>query len=225
MNLKSRLVSVFLLVLIALAISALIGFCIFTAHAQSVKNDSWKTSLMPVLKSITKASKVYPYSLVDFGREKNLDCISVVLDNAQLPNSRVILMKLRGSIPKGYVCFVGTTHWCGDFKPNGFEVVIGPGRSQFDIIKHAKTDGVNCDISTEDIILKLKSFDKEVGINILQASTDYVEFEFVKQPEDLLAFTRKVCSFCPDLINQGTGRAEDVMTWIKNNKKVYLWWD
>src|SRR5205823_10299163 len=71
------------------------------------------------------------YSTFDFGRMKDEQCLSVVVpkDDAQ-----PLVFGLRKQLPPDFVAFVGTTRWLGDEKHDSkSEVVLGKGKSQFDI--------------------------------------------------------------------------------------------
>ena len=47
---------------------------------------------------------------------------------------------------------------------------------------------MNYDTGTDDLIEKLRRYDKEFGIDIAHAETDTVVFDLVRTPRDLAAF-------------------------------------
>jgi hypothetical protein len=145
----------------------------------------WKVSVSRKVAELTGRS-VLSYSTVDFGAERNTDCISVIVERAGMFDPRdaldqlealsqarteaeVIVFKLRESLTESLVCFVGTTRFPGEGPIDGAEIVIGPGTCQFDILRHAKTDAINYDMTTGDLIEKLKQYDREFGIDIYHA--------------------------------------------------------
>ena len=206
---------------------------------------NWKQDISKQL-ATWSGLKVVDFSHIDFGRAKNDDCISVLLEETKTGNpfqavaSRVggvfanqkarkdaeeLMKNARTQLPGDYVAFVGTTQWLGSFKPNGVELVIGPGKSQFDIIRHAKSDAANYELSTEDLIARLQKYDSEFGINITHAETDTIDIDFLRMPDDIDAFAEDLYEFCPDLVDQGCGSVPALIAELKGSRRVTLWWD
>jgi hypothetical protein len=206
---------------------------------------AWQTEAREKLSSLS-GLQVQDYSHCEFGRECNPDCISVVVQETKANNpfqavvglvdgvfgnpraerKAVELMKeLRKQLPTGLVVFIGTTRWLGDFKPHGVELVVGPGQSQLDIIRHARSDACNYDLTTEDLVAKLAQYDKQIGIDITHAETDTIHFELLKLPDDLQSFAGDLYEFCPDLVDQGCGSLDALAEQIKQQRRVCLWWD
>ena len=162
------------------------------------------------------------YSTYDFGRARDEQCMSVVLPKGEAASR---LPALRQSLPPGAVAFIGTSNWLGDERHDGVELVVGPGASQFDILPLARTDAVNYDMDTEDIIRKLQEYDRAYGITLMHAETDTVEFNLHRDPQDLAAFAAGLYEFCPDIVDQGVGSVEALAESIEITGAVYLWWD
>ncbi len=96
---------------------------------------------------------VRPYSTLDFGRRQDPACVSIVVPKHEAER---IMLQVRQQVPPGLVTFVGTTQWLGDDRHRGgVEVVIGPGASQFDIVRLACTDVIKYGIDTAMIVAKL----------------------------------------------------------------------
>ena len=57
----------------------------------------------------------------------------------------------------------------------GVEVVVGPGKRQFDILRIAASDAANYDMETEDLIKVLEKWDRLYGIDIVAAETDTIQ--------------------------------------------------
>lgn len=168
------------------------------------------------------ARTVRTYSTYDFGRARDERCLSVILpDDA----ARAALATLRGQLPAGAVAFLGTSRWLGDERNDGVELVVGPGESQFDILRLARTDGANYDLDTEAIIAKLREYDATVGIAIAAAETDKVEFALRRTPADLATFAADLYAFCPDIVDQGVGTIEALAELIDITGIITLWWD
>jgi hypothetical protein len=79
-----------------------------------------------------------------------------------------------------------------------------------DIVTH-QTNGINCDITTEDIIEKLTRWDKLYGIEISEVENDQVVVKFSRLPNDLEALASEIYEFCPDVIDQGYGCMDDIL--------------
>jgi len=169
------------------------------------------------------AGPVRPYSTVDFGRDRKTACISVVVPNR---DAERIVQNLRTTLPRGLLAFIGTTQWLGDEKhTDETEIVVGPGESQFEIIELAETDAANYDLQARQIVGKLQEYDHMVGINIIHAETDTVEFDLLKLPIDLTAFVADLYEFCPDIGPQGAGSIVALAAQIRKVRRVCLWWD
>lgn len=206
----------------------------------------WKAEMSKQLADLSGLD-VKDYSHVDFGREQNPDCISTVIEQVKSgknpfqavvglidgvfrnpiaqQNAEKLLKQLRSKLPAGYVAFVGTTNWLGTFKPNGVELVVGPGQDQFEILRHAQSDAANYDLSTEDLVQRLKSYDKEFGIDITHAETDTIDFDLLHVPDNIETFAEDLYEFCPDLVDQGCGSVAALVEDIRRRHRVQLWWD
>ncbi|AIE73383.1 MULTISPECIES: DUF4253 domain-containing protein [unclassified Synechocystis] len=74
-----------------------------------------------------------------------------------------------------------------------------------------QTNGINYDITTEDLIVKLREWDKQYGIEISEVSFDSLIVRFENLPGDLEALAREIYEFCPDVIDQGFGCFDDAL--------------
>jgi hypothetical protein len=174
---------------------------------------------------LAKASdaKLRDYSTTDFGRERVEGMCSVVVPEDE---ARDVVMQVRRSLPKGFIVFAGTQRWLGDERHEGrSEVVVAEGQDQFDILRRAKSDACNFGKETEDLITELKTWDAELGIEIWHAETDTIELTLRSQPDDVVAFAKRVYAFCPDIVDQGDGDLDNLAAIIAETKAVYLWWD
>lgn len=162
-----------------------------------------------------------PHSTVDFGREPQPLGRSVIVAEGV---SRDSLTTVRGRLGPGIVAFIGTTSWLGDERHDGVELVVAEGSSQFDILRVARSDAVNFDMDTEQLIQKLQQYDQQVGIDIFHAETDTIEAMLLRTPENMQAFTEDVYEFCPDIVDQGVGSVEELAKSLELGQ-LYLWWD
>lgn len=168
------------------------------------------------------AERVRPYSNYEFGRARDAQCRSVILPEEK---AKASLPGLREDLPCGLVAFIGTTWWLGVERNDGVEIVVGPGTSQFDILRLARSAAGNYDMDTEDLVEKLREYDQRHGIDIFHAETDTVEFTLRDIPADLSRFAQDLYEFCPDIVEQGVGSVEALAEGIEILGRVYLWWD
>ena len=162
------------------------------------------------------------FSTFDFGRQQNPTAKSVIVANNM---AREILTQIRSELDPGLIAFIGTTHNLASNKPRKAEIVIAEGKSQFDILKLAQFNGANYGLETEDIIAKLKTYDKQYGIDIFHAEFDTIEFILNTIPKNLTKFCEDLYDFCPDIVDQGIGSIEELEEDIIMRGEVFLWWD
>lgn len=173
------------------------------------------------LAEITQQS-VNNFSTFDFGRQQNPTAKSVLVANNR---ARDILRQIRQELAPGLNAFIGTTRNLANNESRLAEIVIFTGESQFDILRLAQTDAINFGLETEDIIAKLKTYDRQYGIDIFHAETDTLEFILKNTPQDLTVFCQDLYNFCPDIVDQGVGSIEELAEDIMMRGEVFLWWD
>lgn len=162
------------------------------------------------------------YSTRDFGRANYSEARSVLVDPSQAMD---LVKQMRSRLGPGLVAFVGTERSLASPSVEGTEVVVGKGRSQFDILRIAATDAINYDMVTEDLIARLKQWDAAYGIDIYKASTDTIELRLKTLPPDLHAFAAQLYAFCPDIVDQGMGSVDELEEYVRRTRTVPLWWD
>lgn len=164
-----------------------------------------------------------PFMTYDFGRARDSRAISVVVEESKAPG---LVTQLRPRMPAGWLVFAGTDRWLGE-EDHGdqVELVMAPGDDQFDILRLARSNAVNYDMMTEDLIRKLTAYDSAVGLEIFQANTDTVVARLKTLPPDLARFANDVYEFCPDVVDQGTGSVEALQAELRESQLLYLWWD
>jgi hypothetical protein len=163
-----------------------------------------------------------PYSTYEFGRAKDPNAVSFVIDQERAAE---VLPRIRASLGPGLIAFLGTTRWLVDEQHEGVEVVVAQGASQFDILRTARSNAFNCDMGTGDLIRRLRKYDREHGIDIFQAETDTIQFRLKAMPADPAGFARDLYAFCPDTVDQGVGSVAALEAEFTRKKTVFLWWD
>ena len=165
------------------------------------------------------AGELRRYATFDFGRARD-ESVSMVLVPER--DSLSLQYKLARVLPPGWRCYVGSTRWLGEEKHDGkAELVAIKSASPFDCLRVARTDAINHGMETADVIRVLEDYHRRFGIRIVAAETDSVEFQLLRQPEDIEAFAAELLEFCMDL--------EDVSLIMPMltapSRLVSLWWD
>lgn len=105
------------------------------------------------------------------------------------------------------------------------EIGILKGTDPYDILRVMQTNGEEYEITTEDIIERLKEWEKRYPFEIIGAENGWVEIEFRTVPQDLTVFAEEVFDFCPDTVEQDAGSIEELSREIARTKHLTLWWD
>ncbi len=139
------------------------------------------------------------------------------------PNSgRNTVFKIREKL-------AGTPYWAflHDNK-HGYgddEIAIVEGSDAYSYLAIVRTDGVNLDLSHEQVVARYKEWDQKYGLLLVGAGQDWLEAEFKNPPNDWNAFAKEVFDFCPDVVEQGTGDIDTLAKEMRNQNSVFLWWD
>jgi len=99
------------------------------------------------------------------------------------------------------------------------------GTDQYEILRIMHTNGDDDDVSHEDVIAKLKQWEKRIRFEIVGAENDWVEIEFRTMPQDLKAFAEDVYELSPDTVDEGTGSLAELIRDISATKRLVLWWN
>ena len=99
------------------------------------------------------------------------------------------------------------------------------GTDQYEILRIMHTNGDDDDVSHEDVIAKLKQWEKRIRFEIVGAENDWVEIEFRTMPQDLKAFAEDVYEFSPETVDEGTGSLAELVKDISATKRLVLWWN
>ncbi len=86
-----------------------------------------------------------------------------------------------------------------------------PAMSQFDIVREEGTNGINYDITNDDIIRQLTAWHDAYGIEISDVGHDRVNVTFQSLPDDLDALAAEIYEFCPDVVDQHFGCMDDMI--------------
>ncbi|WCO00314.1 DUF4253 domain-containing protein [Psychroserpens ponticola] len=106
-----------------------------------------------------------------------------------------------------------------------YDIVIIDGSDPFKIIELIGTNGVNYDVYNPDIIKKLKAWDSQINFKFVVIDVSRIHAYIGKLPRDINKFSNEVYEFCPDVIDQGYGTMDEMISDYTENKYFWLWWD
>lgn len=105
------------------------------------------------------------------------------------------------------------------------KVCVLRATDQYDILRYECTNGANFNLTTDDIIAKLKAWDATLGLVITSAAHDLVEVRITNAPANWKSFAKEVYAFCPDVVDQGIGSVDALEDDLRTRKVLFLWWD
>jgi ankyrin repeat protein len=104
-------------------------------------------------------------------------------------------------------------------------IAVFPSPRWQDALAVFQTNGINCDVASQDIIDWLEECEKEQPFRILTVSHDLVGGEFLSKVTKPLKLARRIYDFCPDTVDQGFGEVDELAEDLKVNGKFLFWWD
>ncbi len=107
----------------------------------------------------------------------------------------------------------------------GLKIGVLKGIDPYDILRVMQTNGDNDDISNEDVIAKLREWEKGSPFEIIGAENDWIEIEFKKLPKNLRSFVEDLEDFCPDAVEGGASAEEILVKELQKTRRLYLSWD
>ena len=144
--------------------------------------------------------------------------------SVEVPEERSgqILTKLRTRLkPLNYMAFVVAMNE----KIKRETIGVIKGTDQYDILRIMQTNGDDYDITNDDVVARLKDWEKAFSFVIVGADNDWVEIEFKTLPKDLPLFAEEVYDFCPDAVDQGSGSVSGLVKDMQATRRLFLWWD
>ncbi len=105
------------------------------------------------------------------------------------------------------------------------KIGVMKGADQFSILQVMYTNGDEDDVSHEEVVERLKVWEKKSPFDIIGAENDWVEIEFRTLPPDLKSFAEEVYDFSPDAIDEGAGSIAELMKQIVLTRRLLLFWN
>ena len=105
------------------------------------------------------------------------------------------------------------------------KIAIMKTHDQFVYLGVAHTDGINWDLTHEDVVARYRVWVGKLGLELRGAGLDWLSARITKPPADWMALAREVYAFCPDIVDQGTGTVEKLADEMRITNELFLWWD
>lgn len=177
---------------------------------------------------LASGAEAEPFFMTVFSRSENLKG-DKGFENKKLAGFSVhtkrsddVINALRASLRvQGYLIF--KTHRGYGQLPDVLTVV--KGNNSYDLLKIQSTEGQNYHLDTKAIIDWLKEQQKLGTFVVIGAGSDWVEAKFIKPPENMLSFAKKVNAFAPDVTVHGPQTVEKLAEKMKRMNGFYLVWD
>jgi hypothetical protein len=187
----------------------------------NIESETGK-KFVPLKKTIWVEDKTLKNGFVQADSIVNGIQIDFVQENIAKKIVREHISKLSSS---GHYIYLKNLSFDDSFRNSFYDISIIKCQDQFELVKFVQTNGINYDITNEDVINKLMKWHEKSPFIIVVADEDRIEADFIKLPTDLNAFTQDIYEFCPDVIDQGAGSEEELIKYFKSEKSFWLWWD
>lgn len=122
------------------------------------------------------------------------------------------------------------------------EAADQPLTDPYAAMQEAGTNGDNYGLGTEDIIRRLKKWEKETSFEIVDVGSSFVTVVFLTLPDNVQAFADEAYAFCPDLADDihefeqidelhGDDEAVDALVLkgiarqLEEERILRFWWD
>jgi hypothetical protein len=138
--------------------------------------------------------------------------------------SRTIQAKLHQQLnPKGYLVFISETNF--GINSQDDQIAIINSNDQFQIPQIMQTNGINYDVTPEQVVSKLKDWHSRYSLQIIGAGMDWVEARIGNPPDNFQSFAQEVYQFCPDVVEQGSETVDALAQEMQQTNTLYCWWD
>jgi hypothetical protein len=133
-----------------------------------------------------------------------------------------LLASLRARLrPLGYMAFIIEVN--EGIKTDTIGVL--KGTDQYQILRVMQTNGKGDDVANEDIIAKLKGWEKCSAFMIVGAENDWVEIEFTRLPVNIHSLAEEVQEFAPDAVDDVATGLDELVADIRKTRRLFLWWE
>jgi hypothetical protein len=175
-----------------------------------------------ILKIVKQEAAVPIHRLT--GYDENAFQIMVSGLSVQVPHSRAEKVReaLRSRLAP-FACLVFFAEVDERIKRDRIGII--KGIDQFMILRIMQTSGEEEEVTTDEIIERLREWSRLSPFEIIGAENDWVELEFSVLPKDLKAFAEEVYDLSPDTVDEGTGSIKDLILELRKTKRLVLLWN
>jgi hypothetical protein len=126
-------------------------------------------------------------------------------------------------LKSGCYIFLYDEHFQIDNKPD--ELWILPTKDKFAIMAFTGVNGINYEIDNHLVILWMKKLDRDHPYLLTGCGSDFLAGHFADRLSDPASMAKKMYTFCPDIVEQGTGSVEKLAEELRKTNQLYFWWD
>jgi hypothetical protein len=124
---------------------------------------------------------------------------------------------------RGYFLFRSDQNFDLGGEPD--RVAVVPYADQFEALRQVGTNGWNYDIGPDSVVGWLQGLARDEPFLITGLGYDWVSGRFIGPLRDAASLARRFYAFCPDIVDQGTGSAENLVRELRRRHALYCWWD
>lgn len=160
--------------------------------------------------------------------------MGISIPGTVIENPQQFIENLNSKIrEKDYFAFLSDS----TIEPNYYDqVAIIKARDQLEIFTLLPTpfkhiiSNPHYHVKNEEIVLKLKDWDKRFGIKILGVGYNWIELKFMRLPEDMDNLVEEIRELSPDAFGwweEETAEEEEqkVVERLKKEGTIYCWWE
>lgn len=111
--------------------------------------------------------------------------------------------------------------WLSEFVPEEIlaerQAKVEARNPKFAQLYEMQTNGINCDLQTDDICEKLDKWDSLYAIEVTDVEQDRLLVKFASLPDDLSELVDEIDEFCPDVIEQHFGCMDDAVEMMQEH--------
>jgi uncharacterized protein DUF4253 len=126
-------------------------------------------------------------------------------------------------LAKGFYLFRAEQHFGIGGRPD--RVALFPRRDPYEILRLMGTNGANYAIGSDSIVAWLRGLERDQPFILTGMAFDWVEGRFTSPIRDPAALARRFSTFCPDIVEQGTGTVDALAKELAESQHLYCWWD
>ncbi|MDY0929609.1 DUF4253 domain-containing protein [Chryseobacterium scophthalmum] len=164
----------------------------------------------------------FDFNMIPQGKIVELPGISFKLPSRE--NGYGIISKLRNELEdKNYRIFLDI-YWNDDINEI-IDLSILSCSNEFEPLIYMQTNGINYGVTNQKLINELRILDQELRLKILGAGNDWCEFEITQEPDNMSNVIKQFFELCPDIADKYNYSVNDFENYLRENKRLYLWFD